>query len=111
MPRFLSAVTALAWSSRSAGATQTLSTPSSGATQLRYFPSGLIWTAVRSGLLNSSSRGIRSGAGAARANAGANRLARAAASKAVFIRGFLDGVGNGDGRVRAAARARGAVAL
>src|SRR3546814_17548151 len=60
MPRALSSVTARAPAMSSAGATQTLSTPSTGAIQLRYLPSGLICTLARSGLPNSASRGISS---------------------------------------------------
>ena len=60
MPRAVSSVTALPADGSLAGATQTFITPSTGAIQLRYLPSGLICTPARSGLPNSASRGISS---------------------------------------------------
>ena len=60
MPRALSEVTARALAVSPAGAIQTFITPSTAATQLRYLPSGLICTLVRSGLPNNASRGISS---------------------------------------------------
>src|SRR5436305_1108610 len=58
MPRFLSLVTALAAAGLSAGPTQTLSTPLTGARKLRCLPSGLILAAALSGLPKRILRGI-----------------------------------------------------
>lgn len=63
MPRAWSSLTAFAFAlatAFAAGAIQTLSTPSTGAIQLRYLSSGLICTLARSGLPNSASRGMGS---------------------------------------------------
>src|SRR5215831_17380454 len=59
MPRFLSVVTGLASLGLSAGPTQTLSTPFTGARKLMNLPSGLRCGDARSGLPNRTSRGIR----------------------------------------------------
>ena len=61
--RVFSAVSGLAWSGALAGATQTLSTPSLGASHDRFLPSGLSRTPARSGLPNSTLRGMRSALG------------------------------------------------
>src|SRR5438105_3594666 len=58
MPRLVSCVTGLAPEGCPVGATQTFSTPSKGASQLIRSPSGLIFGEVRSGLSNSTLRGI-----------------------------------------------------
>src|SRR5437773_8687564 len=58
MPRFLSAVTGRALARSPAGATQTFMTPSRGASQLKYLPSGLILAPALSGLPNSTLRGM-----------------------------------------------------
>jgi len=82
MPRALSSVTALAWDRSLAGAIQTLSTPPTGATQLRYLPSGLICTLARSGLPNKASRSISSAAVDARRGSAARLDASSCADAA-----------------------------
>src|SRR5690606_32264933 len=58
MPRPRSWVTGLAAAGSSLGPTQTFITPSLGARKLMYLPSGLSRTVVRSGLPNSTCRGM-----------------------------------------------------